>query len=43
MIVEVGEAKQDRTEIVSGLSGGEKVVVSLPQEFKEGMLVKTAQ
>ena len=43
MIVEVGEAKQDRTEIVSGLSGGEKVVVSLPQEFNEGMLVKTAQ
>ena len=41
--VEVGEEKEDRSEILSGLSGGEKVVVSLPKEFKEGMLVRTAQ
>ena len=43
LIVEVGEEKEDRSEILSGLSGGEKVVVSLPQEFKDGILVKTAQ
>ena len=43
VIVEVGEEKEDRSEILSGLSGGEKVVVSLPKEFKEGMLVRTAQ
>ena len=43
VIVEVGEEKEDRTEILKGLSGGEKVVVSPPKEFKEGMLVKTAQ
>ena len=43
VIVEVGEEKEDRTEILKGLGGGEKVVVSPPKEFKEGMLVKTAQ
>jgi RND family efflux transporter MFP subunit len=43
VIVEVGEEKEDRSEILKGLSGGEKVVVSLPKEFEEGMLVKTAQ
>ena len=43
VIVEVGEEKEDRTEILKGLNGGEKVVVSPPKEFKEGMLVKTAQ
>ena len=43
VIVEVGEEKEDRTEILKGLSGGEKVVVSVPKEFKEGMMVKTAQ
>lgn len=43
VIVTVGEEKEDRSEILKGLSGGEKVVVSLPKEFKEGMLVKTAQ
>ena len=43
VIVEVGEEKEDRSEILQGLSGGENVVVSLPMEFKEGMLVKTAQ
>ena len=43
VIVEVGEEKEDRSEILKGLSGGENVVVSLPTEFKEGMLVKTAQ
>ena len=43
VIVEVGEEKEDRSEILQGLSGGEKVIVSLPKEFKEGMLVKTAQ
>ena len=43
VIVEVGEEKEDRSEILSGLSGGEKVVVSLPKELKEGILVRTAQ
>lgn len=41
--VQVGERKEDRSEILSGLSGGEKVIVSPPREFKEGMIVKTAQ
>jgi len=43
VIVEVGEEKEDRSEIINGLSGGENVVVSVPKEFKEGVLVKTAQ
>ena len=43
VIIEVGEEKEDRSEILRGLSGGENVVVSPPKEFNEGMLVKTAQ
>ncbi|MBC7965025.1 MAG: efflux RND transporter periplasmic adaptor subunit [Fuerstia sp.] len=43
VIVEVGEEKEDRSEILKGLSGGENVVVSPPKEFNEGMLVRTAQ
>ncbi|MFO0975154.1 MAG: efflux RND transporter periplasmic adaptor subunit [Planctomycetaceae bacterium] len=41
--IRIGEKKEDRTEILEGLSGGEKVVVSEPKDFREGMLVKTAQ
>ncbi len=41
--IRLGEKKEDRTEILEGLSGGEKVVVSEPKDFREGMLVKTAQ
>jgi len=41
--IRTGEKKEDRTEILEGLSGGEKVVVSEPKEFREGLLVKTAQ
>lgn len=41
--IRTGEKKEDRTEILEGLSGGEKVVVSEPREFREGLLVKTAQ
>ena len=43
VIVQAGEKKEDRSEILGGLSGGEKVVVSPPKEFNEGMIVKTAQ
>ena len=43
VMVAIGEEKEDRSEILKGLSGGEQVVVSAPIEFKEGMLVKTAQ
>ena len=43
VLVQAGEKKADRSEILSGLSGGERVVVSPPKEFKEGMIVKTAQ
>ena len=43
IIVQAGEKKEDRSEILSGLNGGEKVVVSPPKDFKEGMIVKTAQ
>lgn len=42
-VIKTGEKKEDRTEILEGLSGGEKVVVSEPKEFREGLLVKTAQ
>lgn len=41
--IRLGERKEDRTEILEGLSGGEKVVVSESKDFREGMLVKTAQ
>ncbi len=43
VIIKVGEEKEDRSEILRGLSGGEKVVVSAPKEFREAMLVRTAQ
>ena len=42
-VVQTGEKKEDRTEVLSGLQGGEKVVVSPPQEFREGMAVRAAQ
>ena len=41
--IQTGEKREDRTEIASGLSGGEKVVVSKPQDFREGLAVKAAQ
>ncbi len=42
-IVQIVERREDRTEIASGLSGGEKVVVSKPQDFRDGLAVKPAQ
>lgn len=41
--VEIAERREDRTEIASGLTGGEKVVVSKPQDFRDGLAVKPAQ
>lgn len=41
--VVVGESRDGRIEIVSGLSGGEKVVASPPADLKDGSLVRTAQ
>jgi len=43
MVIQTGDKKEDRTEVLSGLQGGEKVVVSTPQEFREGMSVRAAQ
>jgi hypothetical protein len=43
MVIQTGEKKEDRTEVLSGLQGGEKVVVSPSQEFREGMPVRAAQ
>lgn len=42
-LVQIAERREDRTEIASGLSGGEKVVVSKPQDFRDGLPVKPAQ
>ncbi|MEY3457049.1 MAG: Macrolide export protein MacA [Planctomycetota bacterium] len=41
--IQIGEKREDRTEIASGLTGGEKVVVSKPQDFRDGLAVKAAQ
>lgn len=43
VVVQLGEKKEDRTEVTLGLQGGEKVVVSAPQEFRDGLAVRTAQ
>jgi RND family efflux transporter MFP subunit len=41
--VRVGSATDSRTEILAGLSGGEKVVVKPPSDLSEGRLVKVAE
>jgi hypothetical protein len=41
--VQIAERREDRTEIASGLTGGEKVVVSKLQDFRDGLAVKPAQ
>jgi len=41
--VRVGNATDNRTEILDGLSGGEKVVVKPPADLSEGRLVKVAE
>lgn len=41
--IQTAEKREDRTEIASGLTGGEKVVVSKPQDFRDGLAVKAAQ
>jgi len=41
--VRVGSATDNRTEILGGLSGGEKVVVKPPADLSEGRLVKVAE
>ena len=41
--VTVGDSKDGRTEIMSGLSGGEKVIVKPSLELKNDVLVKTVQ
>jgi hypothetical protein len=41
--VTVGESRDGRTEIISGLSGGEKVIVKPGQDLRDDMLVKTMQ
>jgi RND family efflux transporter MFP subunit len=41
--VRVGSATDSRTEILAGLSGGEKVVVKPPADLSEGRLVKVAE
>lgn len=43
VVVQLGEKKEDRTEMTLGLQGGEKVVVSAPQDFRDGLAVRTAQ
>ena len=39
-VISVGESRDGRTEILSGLSGGEKVVAGPPAELKNDELVK---
>jgi hypothetical protein len=41
--VTTGETKDNRVEIMSGLSGGEKVIVNPEMGLKDDMLVRTAQ
>jgi len=41
--VTVGDTKDGRTEIMSGLSGGEKVIVKPSLELKNDVLIKTVQ
>lgn len=41
--VRVGSETDNRTEILGGLSGGEKVVVKPPADLSEGRLVKVAE
>ena len=42
-IVQAGESRDGRTEIISGLSGGEKVILAPRPDLKEATLVKTTQ
>jgi multidrug efflux pump subunit AcrA (membrane-fusion protein) len=41
--VESGSANDGRVEIVTGLKGGERVVVSPPAELRDRQLVKVAE
>lgn len=41
--VRAGSATDNRTEILGGLSGGEKVVIKPPTDLSEGRLVKVAE
>ncbi len=41
--VTAGESRDGRTEILSGLSGGEKIIVKPDKELRDDMLVKTMQ
>ena len=41
--VKAGSATDNRTEILGGLSGGEKVIVKPPADLSEGRLVKVAE
>jgi hypothetical protein len=43
LAVEVAETRDDRAVIASGLTGGEKVVISPPEGLQEGTLVRIAQ
>ncbi|MFM7921294.1 MAG: hypothetical protein ACKPJJ_13810, partial [Planctomycetaceae bacterium] len=41
--VQAGEKKEGRTEIVSGLSGGERLVAGSSPEYRDGLAVKVLQ
>ncbi len=43
LVVTIADTKDGRTEISSGLSGGEQVIVSPSADLREGTLVKTSQ
>jgi RND family efflux transporter MFP subunit len=41
--IQPGDASEGRTEIVSGLSGGERVVMRPPADLRDGKLVRVSQ
>jgi hypothetical protein len=43
VVVQVGEKKEGRTEIVNGLAGGERLVAGSSAEYRDGLAVKVLQ
>jgi len=42
-VVQVGEKKEGRTEMVSGLVGGERLVAGGSADYRDGLVVKVQQ
>ncbi|MEY3226796.1 MAG: Macrolide export protein MacA, partial [Planctomycetota bacterium] len=43
VVVQLGEKKEGRTEIVNGLAGGERLVAGSSAEYRDGLAVKVLQ